>query len=263
MKDLYSYSLNEEQHQKFYDKAKDSYMKVFERVGLGDSTYLTFASGGAFTQFSHEFQTVTRAGEDTIYIDEEKRIAINEEVYTDEVIDQLGVNKDKLKKTKAAEVGNIFSFGATKSEQLDLSYTDENGATKPVILGSYGIGITRLLGVIVEHFADEAGIVWPENVAPARVYIARLGEDDVVVKEADKLFETLKQKGISVIYDDRDARPGQKFADADLMGIPCRVVISQKSLDKNKLEIKYRTSDKTELLEAEKLISKLAGFKTK
>jgi prolyl-tRNA synthetase len=263
MKDLYSYSLDEQQHQKFYDRAKKSYMKVFERVGLGGSTYLTFASGGAFTQFSHEFQTVTEAGEDTIYIDEGKRIAINEEVYTDEVIDQLGVNKDKLKKTKAAEVGNIFSFGATKSEQLDLNYTDENGETKPVILGSYGIGITRLMGVIVEHFADEAGIVWPENVAPARVYIARLGEDKAVIKAADKLFEELKQRGLSVIYDDRDVRPGQKFADAELMGIPYRVVISQKSLDKNKLEIKYRTSDKTELIGAEELISKLAGFKTK
>ncbi len=261
MKDLYSYSLDEKQHQKFYESVQEAYVRIFKRAGLGDCTYLTFASGGAFTQFSHEYQTVTEAGEDTIYIDEKKNIAINEEVLTDEVIKQLGVDKKNLKKTKAAEVGNIFSFGDVKSKQLDLCYHDEHGKTKPVILGSYGIGVTRLMGVIVERFADERGLLWPENIAPAKVYLARLGDDKQVVAAADKLFEELKNSNISVIYDDRDLRPGQKFADADLLGIPCRAVISQKSLEKDKIEIKYRISDKTELLDTKSLILRLSGFK--
>lgn len=261
MKDLYSCSLDEKQHQKFYDEVTASYMRIFKSVGLGDKTYLTFASGGAFTQFSHEFQTLIEAGEDTIHIDEEKNIAINEEVFSDEVIKKLGVDKAGLKKAKAAEVGNIFSFGSIKSEQLGLTYDGEDGKTKPVILGSYGIGVTRLMGVIAECFADEKGIAWPKNVAPAQVYLARLGEDKKVVEAADKLFEELKKKSVSVLYDDRDIRPGQKFADADLMGIPCRVVISEKSLDKGKVEIKYRKGDKVEFLSQDELISGFSGFK--
>lgn len=261
MKDLYSCSLDEKQHQKFYDQVTDAYMRIFKSVGLGDKTYLTFASGGAFTQFSHEFQTLTEAGEDTVYVDEEKNIAINEEVLNDEVINKLGVKRDNLKKAKAAEVGNIFSFGSIKSEQLGLTYDGEDGKTKPVILGSYGIGVTRLMGVIVECFADDKGIAWPENVAPAQVYLARLGEDKQMVEAADKLFGELKEKGVPVLYDDRDVRPGQKFADADLIGLPCRVVISEKSLDRGKVEVKYRKSDKVEFLSQNELISHFLGFK--
>jgi prolyl-tRNA synthetase len=232
-------------------------------VGLGEATYLTFASGGAFTQFSHEYQTLTDAGEDTIYIDEDKKIAINEEVLTDEVIKQLGTDRKKLKKAKAAEVGNIFSFGAVKSDQLDLGYDGEDGKTRPVILGSYGIGVTRLIGVIVEHFADDKGLVWPEDIAPAQVYIARLGESEKVVAAADELFEELRKNNISVIYDDRDVRPGQKFADADLLGIPRRAVVSEKTLEKNKIEMKYRTGDKPDFLAPNELITRLSGSKNK
>jgi prolyl-tRNA synthetase len=172
MKDLYSYSRTKEEHDKIYQAATDAYKRVFERVGLGDITYVTSASGGAFTKYSHEFQTVTEAGEDTIYVNKEQKIAINEEVYNDEALAELGLSKDGLEKTKAAEVGNIFSFGSEKSEQLGLTFTDEDGQEKPVILGSYGIGITRLMGVIAEHFADDKGLVWPKSVAPALVYLA-------------------------------------------------------------------------------------------
>jgi prolyl-tRNA synthetase len=261
MKDLYSYSLDEKAHQKFYESMQETYMKIFEQAGLGKSTYLTFASGGAFTQFSHEFQTVTEAGEDTIYIDEHKNIAINEEVMTDEVIKQLGADKKKLKKTKAAEVGNIFSFGDVKSKQLNLYYDDENDKTKPVILGSYGIGVTRLMGVIAEHFADAKGLAWPENIAPAKVCLVRIGDEEKVVQAAEELFNELKANNISVVYDDRDARPGEKFADADLMGIPVRAVISQKTLAKEKIEIKHRKSDKTKFLSQDELVSHFAGSK--
>jgi len=254
MKDLYSYSKSEEDHKKFYDHATKVYLKVFDRVGLGNDTFLTFASGGAFTQFSHEFQTVIEAGEDTIYLDREKKIAVNEEVLTDEVINQLGLKRQNLEKVAAAEVGNIFSFGGAKSQQLNLYFTDEKGEQKPVILGSYGIGITRLMGVIVEHFADEKGIVWPENIAPFQVYLVRVEGSDDVVKAADKIYEQLSEAGIEVLYDDRDERAGAKFADADLMGIPYRLVVSEKTLKNATYEIKKRTEAETKLVAVEDVI---------
>lgn len=257
MKDLYSYSLSEEAHQKFYDEVTQAYLRIFDRVGLGEHTFFTFASGGAFTQFSHEFQTVTDAGEDTIYLHRAKKLAINQEVMTDDVLAQLGVDRDELEGVKAAEVGNIFGFGDTKSKQLGLYFTDENGEDKPVILGSYGIGVTRLMGVIVEHFSDDKGLVWPENIAPAQVYLARLSDTAVVTAASDELYDTLIQAGLEVIYDDRDIRAGQKFADADLFGIPYRVVVSDKTVGAEKFEFKTRSSDEVQLLSREELLKKL------
>ncbi|HSX36535.1 MAG TPA: aminoacyl--tRNA ligase-related protein, partial [Patescibacteria group bacterium] len=230
MKDLYSYSRNDQDHQQFYDAVTAAYLKVFERVGLGETTFKTFASGGAFTQFSHEFQTITDAGEDTIFLNRSKKIAVNQEVMSDEVLQQLGLERGELEEVKAAEVGNIFSFGTAKSEQLGLYFTDEDGGKKPAVLGSYGIGITRLMGVIAEHFSDEKGLVWPEAVAPAKVYLARLGDEPDVTNVADALYEVLTTAKVGVLYDDRDARPGEKFADADLIGLPVRVVVSSKTV---------------------------------
>ena len=257
MKDFYSYSRSQEEHQKFYDSMIQAYLRVFNKIGLGDDTYLTFASGGAFTQFSHEFQTVTDNGEDTIYLDREAGIAINEEVMSDEVVAKTGVDKDRLKKVKAAEVGNIFSFGTKKSEQLGLYFSDEDGSSKPAVLGSYGIGITRLVGVITEHFADDKGLVWPQNVAPYSIYLASLGEEAEVRRSADEVYNSLRDAGVSVLYDDRDERPGEKFADADLLGIPYRVVVSQKSLQAGGLELKKRTEAETRIFSKENLISQL------
>jgi prolyl-tRNA synthetase len=260
MKDMYSYSVSEEAHQKFYDETIKAYMRVFDRVGLGGSTFLTFASGGAFTQFSHEFQTLTETGEDTIYLHRGKKMAINEEVLTDDVMSQLGVKREELEETKAAEVGNIFSFGPQKSEQLDLYFVDEDGSRKPVILGSYGIGVTRLMGVLVEHFADERGIVWPENVAPFKVIIVRLGDDKKVVAAADKLYEYLTHAHIGVLYDNRsNTRPGEKFADADLMGIPYRIVVSGKTLaSKEQYEVKKRTEEAATMCSLDSVIEVVA-----
>ena len=257
MKDLYSYSRNNEEHDKIYAAVTEAYKRVFDRVGLGDITYVTSASGGAFTKYSHEFQTISEAGEDVIYVDKAKKIAINEEVYNDEALAELGLSKDGLEKTKAAEVGNIFSFGTDKSEKLDLKFTDEDGQEKYVVLGSYGIGITRLMGVIAEHFADDKGLVWPESVAPARVYIASLGDSEAVKKQADSLYDELIKSGIEVILDDRDVRPGQKFADAELMGIPSRIVISDKTVASESFELKSRTSDQVEQLSLSELRKRL------
>jgi prolyl-tRNA synthetase len=257
MKDLYSYSRTDEEHQKFYDNMVQSYLRIFNKVGLGNDTYLTFASGGAFTEFSHEFQAVTEAGEDTVYLDRDAKIAINEEVMSAEVIAKTGVNKDRLQKVKAAELGNIFSFGTHKSEQLGLYFSDEDGSKKPVVLGSYGIGITRLVGVITEHFADEKGLVWPANVAPYKVYLASLGDSQNVKQAADELYGFLTDQKVSVLYDDRDDRPGEKFADADLFGIPERLVVSDNSLGQGGFELKSRTEAEAQILSRDELLNRL------
>lgn len=241
MKDLYSYSRSEEEHQQYYDGVIESYHKIFERLGIGDKTYLTFASGGAFTQFSHEFQTLSEAGEDTIYLDEKKKIAVNEEVMSDDVLQQLGLKRGELKKYQAAEVGNIFSFGTKKSEELDLVYTDENSEQRHVVLGSYGIGITRIMGVIVELLSDEKGLVWPEEIAPADVHLIGIGDNSV--EKTDDLYKRLRDKGQRVIYDDRGERPGTMFNDADLIGVPLRMVVSPKSLEAGGVEVKRRTDE--------------------
>jgi len=232
MKDMYSYCLDQAQHQKFYDQTIQAYLNIFKRVGLKDDTFVTFASGGAFTQFSHEFQTVSEVGEDTIYISREKNIAINEEVYNDETLEKLGVKKEDLEQVKAIEVGNIFDFGTVKSEQLGLKYNDAESKSIPVYLGSYGIGITRLMGVLVEKFSQENKINWPKEVSPFDVHIIGLSLDnEEVTKLAQEKYKELTDKGLDVLFDDRlNISAGQKFADADLIGISERIIIGKESL---------------------------------
>ena len=256
MKDLYSFATSDEEHKKFYDEVSDSYQRIFKKVGLGKDTYFTFASGGAFTdKFSHEFQTVLDAGEDTIYINKEKNIALNQEVFKDDVIELLGLKKDQFEKSKAAEVGNIFSFGTSKSEVLDINFTDKDGVLRPVVMGSYGIGISRLMGVIAEYFSDANGLVWPMAVAPYKVIICSIGNEPEVVKESEKIYKYLTDKKIEVIYDDRDVRPGEKFADADLLGIPLRLVVSQKNIASKSIEIKERTKKESQHIKLDEVLS--------
>jgi len=258
MKDMYSFSLGEKDHTAFYNATIEAYNKVFERIGIGADTFVTFASGGAFTEFSHEFQTVTEAGEDVIYINREKNIAINEEVYSDETLKKLGVTADELEKTKTAEVGNIFNFGTHKCEQLDLFYTAESGEKIPVWLGSYGIGISRLMGVLAEKFSDDNGLVWPKAVAPYQVHLVSLCSDEHVAK-ADALYKDLQGAGIEVLYDDRpDARAGEKFSDSDLIGIPVRVVISKRSLESGGVELKKRVGGDAEIIPLAEIVSRLS-----
>lgn len=259
MKDMYSMSIDAKQHDKYYDSVIEAYNKVYERVGVGKDTYVTFASGGAFTQFSHEFQTVCEAGEDTIYLHKGKNIAINEEVLGEESLAKLGIKREELEEVKSSEVGNIFNFGTDKSRQMDFAFTNQEGEKQFVHLGSYGIGITRLMGVIVEQFADDKGIVWPENTAPAKVYLAQLGEEPSVVSAAEGIYNELTNLGITVLYDDRDVRAGEKFADADLLGIPKRVVVSSKTVASEVFELKARTSNETKMLPRSELIEVLSS----
>lgn len=254
MKDLYSFSRTQEEHDAFYEKSKTAYNNVFARCGLGRDTYMTFASGGTFSTYSHEFQTVCDAGEDIIYVDQERGIAINEEVYTDAVIADLGLSKDTLVKQKAAEVGNIFSLGTKFSTAFDVTFTDQDEKKQPVIMGSYGIGPARLMGVITELMSDEKGLVWPDAVAPYRVHLINIGADG----EAQILCDELEQKGIDVLWDDRDVRPGEKFADSDLIGIPVRVVISPKTLENGQVEVKKRTESDAQMMTQDALFDMLA-----
>lgn len=256
MKDMYSLHATEEDMDQYYDKVIAAYNRCYERFGIGDSTFVTFASGGSFTKFSHEFQTVCEAGEDVLYVNEDRTIAVNEEVL-DDATKEIGIDKSELKSVKSAEVGNIFKFGTEKSEKMKFYYTDNTGTQQPIYLASYGIGITRVMGVIVEKMADEKGLVWPENIAPARVYLVRIGDDEAVVSSSDALYEQLQSKGVNVLYDDRSARPGEKFADADLIGIPHRVVISSKTLESGKLEYKARTDAEARFISEEELLKVL------
>ena len=256
MKDLYSFSKDRAEHELFYERAAEAYHKVYVRLGLGAITYKTFASGGSFSKYSHEFQTFSDVGEDIIYVHEGKRIAINEEVYTDEVLADLGVTRDELVEKKAVEVGNIFTLGEKFSDALDLRYTDENGQQQPVFMGSYGIGPSRMMGLIAEHFADDKGLVWPENIAPFKVYLVRIGSD-AAVQKADEIYRMLSEADIEVLYDDRDVRPGEKFADSELMGIPYTLTVSDRLLEDGEFELKPRVGGDVRLLTPGELLATL------
>jgi len=250
MKDLYSFCSSQEELDSFYEKAKAAYLKIFDRAGLGDRTFVTFASGGVFSKYSHEFQTLSEAGEDVIYLSREKKIAVNKEVLNDEVLADLGLKREELEEVKSVETGNIFKLGTKFSAPLSLNFKDENGEMKPVIMGSYGIGPSRLMGTIVEVFNDGKGIIWPESVAPFHVHLI-----DLRAKEAaDALYEKLQKAGVEVLYDDREASAGEKFADSDLMGIPHRVVVSGKTVASGQYEVKERSTGEVKMLSEDELI---------
>ncbi len=260
MKDLYSFSKDEAEHNEFYEKSKVAYTNVFNRAGIGHVTYMTFASGGSFSKYSHEFQTLTDAGEDIIYLNKKAGIAINKEVFTPEVLAELGHAKEDFTEEKAIEVGNIFSLGVKFSEPIGLSYTDEQGEKKTVIMGSYGIGLGRLMGTIVEVLADDKGIVWPESVAPFAVHLIEIGSKDESVKErAEKIYKTLEEKNIEVLYDDRDARAGEKFADADLIGIPYQVIVSERGNAEGTVEVKNRKTGEVKIVKEEGVLTGTIG----
>lgn len=256
MKDMYSIHASKEDLEAYYQAVIEAYKRCYHRFGLGDDTYVTFASGGAFTKFSHEFQTICEAGEDYIYLHRGRDLAINEEV-VDEAARELGIDKSELERVKTAEVGNIFNFGTQKSEEMGLVFTGEDGRQHHAYMGSYGIGITRVMGVIVEKFADDKGLVWPEEVAPARVHLVQIGKESVAA--ADELYDTLQQAGITVLYDDRAARPGEKFADAELLGMPTRVTVSDRLLETEEWEVVDRRTGKQQRLTTSQLLATLGN----
>jgi prolyl-tRNA synthetase len=254
MKDMYDFSRNEAEHNEFYNRMRGAYKRVFERVGIGPLTYVTFASGGIFSEFSEEFQTVSDAGEDVIYVDEKGGIALNKEVYTDAVIEKLGLKKEELVEKKSIESGNIFHLGTKFSEPLGLYYTNEHEEKIPVYMGSYGLGPTRLMGTLVEVLGDEKGIVWPASVAPYKVHLVLLNQQDNEVRDwADGIYASLVKGGAEVLYDDRDVTTGSKFADSDLIGIPERVVVSKRGREEGRFEVVARKTGETTYMTEEEL----------
>ena len=248
MKDLYSFHTSEEDLDLFYAEVEKAYARIFERLGLGDSTYETFASGGIFAKFSHEYQTILPVGEDVIYYNKDKSLVFNKEVFNKEVLDEFGASESDFESTKAAEVGNIFKLKFKYSEPLGLKFTDESNKAQTVYMGCYGIGISRVMGVIAEKFADDKGLVWPEAVAPFKYYLVGIGEQGLM--EAQNLYAGHENE---ILFDDRDLRPGEKFADAELMGIPYRIVISDKTLESNSAEVVDRKTGKKKLVDIKKL----------
>ncbi len=258
MKDLYSFHANEADFDLYYGVMKKVYGEIFKRCGIGHKTYLTFASGGIFSKYSHEFQTITPAGEDLIYICDNCSLAINKEI-KDETPKCPQCNHADFKEEKAIEVGNIFSLKTRFSDAFNLKYKDEKGELQPVIMGCYGIGLGRLMGTIVEALADDKGIVWPETVAPFKVHLLGLAgkEGSAVTEAAENIITELEHVGVSVLYDDRDATAGAKFADADLLGMPYRVVISEKTLAEKSAEVKLRQTGETTLVKLDHLVAHL------
>lgn len=257
MKDMYTFSRDQEQHMNEYEKVVKAYYKVFDRLGIGNITYRTHADGGVFTpRFSDEFQTISDMGEDIIYVDESKKIAINESVFTDENISKLGLNKNDLVQKKGSEVANTFHLESKYTDALGLYYTDEKGERQSIIMGCYGIGVSRLMGVIAELFSDDKGLVWPESIAPAEVYLVSIGSE-AAIDHCDELYSQFISAGIEVLYDDRNVRPGQKFTDSELMGIPYCVTVSDRTLDSNTYEFTERKSGQKMPLTREQLLAKL------
>ena len=249
MKDLYSFHATEKDSQAYYKKVTEAYKRIFERVGLGDITYLTTASGGTFSDYSHEFQVLTASGEDTIFVAEAKKLAVNQDIVKEEKT-WFSVPATKLKKEKAIEVGNIFKLKTKYAKAFGLQWRDSKGKAQDVIMNCYGIGLPRVVGAIVEVFHDKDGIIWPNTVAPYTAHLVALKGAE---KEADKLYDELTKNGIEVLYDDREVSAGEKFADADLIGIPQRVVVSSKTLEKDSVELKMRNKSKETLVKIDSL----------
>lgn len=253
MKDLYSFSRDEKEHLEFYKKCKEAYKNIFDKIGIGGITYFTFASGGSFSEYSHEFQTLTASGEDIIYICDKCKIAVNKEIIAKQKKCPECENKD-LRKEVSVEVGNIFSLGTKFSDAFGLKYMNEKDEEMSVVMGSYGIGPGRLMGVATEVFADKDGIVWPKSISPFDLHLILLnGEDEKIKKYADLFYDKCVKKGIDVLYDDRNLRPGEKFADSDLLGISNRVIISKKTIEDKMFEVKERKSGEVRKMTEEEL----------
>lgn len=244
MKDMYSFHETQDDFEKYYTKVKEAYKKIFNRLGL--IAKVTEASGGSFSKkISYEFMVLTDAGEDDILYCDNCDFCVNVEVA--DGLSEGGAckrcNKEGLKKALASEVGNVFDLGQKYGKDFGLSFLGRDGSREYPIMGCYGIGISRIMGVIVEKFNDSKGIIWPEAVAPFNVYLISIGKDE----EAESLYKYLTEKGVEVLFDDRDKTPGEKFADCDLLGIPLRVVLSSKA-GEGMVEVKKRSEENANIV---------------
>lgn len=258
MKDLYSFHSSGEDLAEYYEKAKKAYLKIFKRCGL--DAFVVEASGGAFTkEYSHEFMVETTAGEDVTFLCPSCGFAQNKEIAKVSAGDKCPkCAKGKIEEAKTIEAGNIFKLGTKFSSDLKAHFTDKDGRQKPLVMGCYGIGVGRIMATAVEVHNDGKGIIWPKEIAPFSVHLLALfGKEkkETVKKEAEKIYETLLAKGIETLYDDReDKSAGEKFADADLIGIPLRAVVSERTLEKKSVEMKERGKEAAELVKISQIL---------
>ncbi|MDP2944007.1 MAG: aminoacyl--tRNA ligase-related protein [bacterium] len=252
MKDLYSFHTDQADLDAYYEKVTAAYEKIYQRLGIGDVTYKTYAGGGTFSKYSHEFQTLAETGEDTIYICEKCHVAVNKEIITEQDFCPICGHKELTEK-KAIEVGNIFKLGTKFSAPFNISYKDSAGQANTPIMGCYGMGPSRIMGAIVEIHHDDKGIKWPANIAPFKIHLLSLNENEA----AARIYADLSLAGFEVLYDDRELSAGEKFADADLIGCPYRLVVSKKTLDADSVEIKRRSAAAGSLVKIKDLASKL------
>ena len=257
MKDLYSFHADEKGLDAFYEKVKAAYFKIYNRLGIGDLTLLTYASGGTFSKYSHEFQTLCEAGEDIIYVCEKCKVAVNKEIIDEQNACPVCGNK-KLVAKKAIEVGNIFKQRTKFTGAFNFQCVDEDGEEQPVEMAAYGIGPSRIMGTLVEIFHDDAGIIWPKGVAPFDAHLIALTKEDDVALTAKKIYERF---GVDkILFDDRtDKTAGEKLADADLIGIPLRIIVSKKTLQEDSVEVKYRGEKEARLVKIKELSGLLEG----
>ncbi len=260
MKDLYSFHIDKKDLEDYYEVVKEAYFKIMARCGLKEITYLTFASGGAFSKYSHEFQTLAKNGEDTIHLCEKCQVAVNQEIIEEQKTCPRCGSED-LHSKKAIETANIFKLGTRFSNDFGFFYSDIQGEKKLVEMGCYGIGPSRIMGAVAEVFHDSKGIKWPREIAPFQAHLVSLASgNDEVAKKADGLYQKLQKENIEILYDDRkDRSAGEKFADADLIGLPARLVISEKTLAEKAVEVKKRGSDKVKMVKWEEVLSYFQG----
>jgi prolyl-tRNA synthetase len=243
MKDMYSFSATLDQHEEFYQKSIPAYFNVFKRLGL--DAKLVEASGGIFSKFSHEFQVLTAVGEDTIYHCDKCDFAQNKEIAEVKENDKCPKCDGKIQADRGIEVGNIFPLKDRFSKPMKATFLDKDGNEKEFIMGCYGIGITRSMATVVEVYYDATKnrMVWPKEVAPYQVEIISLNQNE----EAEKIYKKLKSDGVEVLYDDRDMSAGEKFAEADLIGCPERIIVSKKSLEAGGIEKIDLVTDKVSI----------------
>jgi len=244
MKDLYSFHANEEDFNKYYKRAKVAYQKVFERCGF-KNVKIVEADGGVFSKYSHEFQVLVKSGEDTIFHCDSCEFAQNKEIAEVKENDKCPKCDGKIVKSNAIEVGNIFPLKNKFSKEMNANFKNEEGEEKSIIMGCYGIGLTRVLASIVETSNDERGIIWPETVAPYKVNLISIDKN----QEAEKIYQDLTKKGVEVLYDDRkDVSAGEKFADVDLIGCPYKVIVSERSINSGGAEIARRDNKESKVV---------------
>jgi len=254
MKDLYSFHADEADFKEFFKKAIGSYTKIFASCGL--KILVSQASSGSIGgDVTYEFQVPSEVGEDLVFFCKKCGYAINREISQEKKIsDKCPECGGLLNQTQAIEAGQVFSLGTKYSKGMGATFVDRDGKEKPIIMGCYGIGIGRLMGTIVEVYHNDAGIIWPENVAPYKIHLVSIGDGQDVIKKAAEIYQNLVKKGEEVLYDDRDESPGVKLADADLIGIPERWVVSGNTLKKDSIEVKKRSEDSAKLVKISNLI---------